>query len=466
MTRTGVCRICGAVGLVLVQGCASRPPARPAAPSAAVLEEVAGVVAAALEAQQVPGASLVVMRGDDVVLARGFGLESVERSDAVAPTTTFELGSISKQLTAALVLKLDEDGRLSLDDPVARHLPDFTRLPPGLTVRHLLTHTSGMREISAQPELRAVLGRPGASAEEFETLARRSPSDFAPGSRWSYSNVNYVLLALIAERVAGERLEPALRARFFRPLALSSLRQCPPHPGDARGAARGHTRPAGTFVPHPPENFHLFAGAGGYCGNAVDLARWTRALATGKVVSARSYGQMTSPARLTDGRTADYGMAMVLVSPDGPRRLGHGGYGGGFSAQLAYYPAAELTVVVLLNRFAFPEYIERRIARRLLGLSPAATRDVPLPADERPRYVGSYDVGVSGWYPRVVEREGRLWFEASPLPPQPLTYVGGGEFVREGEPYGYRLQFGPDAPRRELRILGMGLMHWYGLRRP
>jgi CubicO group peptidase (beta-lactamase class C family) len=408
----------------------------------------------------------VVLKGDDVLVAQGYGVESVERPDAVMSGTVFELGSISKQFTAALILKLVEEKRLALDDPVARRLPDFTQLPAGLTIRHLLTHTSGMREVFAQPDLNAVLTKPGSSADEFETVARRSPADFAPGTRWSYSSLNYVMLTLIAERVAGQRLGDALSARFLRPLALSSIRQCPSHPGDGRGAARGHVPSGQAWVPHPPENFHLFVGAGGLCGSAVDVARWTRALATGKVVGAASFAQMSAPAPIGNGRTADYGMAMVLVSPDGTRRLGHGGYGGGFSAQAAYYPQSELTVVVMLNRFALAEVAERRIARRLLGLPEATVRDVSLSAEERQRYVGSYDIGVMGWYPTVAERDGKLWFEARPLPPQPLVYIGNGEFVREGQPYGYRLYFGPDSSGREVRILGMGMMSWYGVRRP
>ena len=449
--------------LVLVQGCALQAPTRPSAiPSG--LGEVSAIVAAALHEQQAPGASLVVMKRDEIVLARGYGLETVERADSVAPTTVFLLNSMSKQFTAALILKLAEEGSLTVDDPVARHLPDFTHLPPGLKIRHLLTHTSGMREIVAQPELNAVLEKVGSSNEEFLALARNSPSDFAPGSRWSYANTNYLMLTLIAERVTGERLEDALSARFFRPLGLSSMRECPPLPGGQRGEARGHTRPAGVFVPHPPENFHLFSGFGGYCGNAVDVARWTRALATGRILSAESYAQMIAPAPLDNGRTADYGMAMALVSPDSARRLGHGGYGGGFSSQLAYYPWAEMTVVVMLNRWVFPEYIERRISRRLLGVPDATLHEVPLSADQRRGYAGSYDIGIPGSYAKVVEREGKLWFEFGPLPTQPLTYVGNDEFVREGEPYGYRLYFGPDGPVREVRILGMGLMSWYGLR--
>ena len=120
----------------------------------------------------------------------------------------------------------------------------------------------------------------------------------------------------------------------------------------------------------------------------------------------------------------------------------------------------------MLNRFVFAETLERRIARRLLGLPEVTVSEVALSADERQRYVGSYDIGVLGWYPAVVERAGKLWFEARPLPPQPLVYVGNDEFVRAGQPFGYRLYFGPDGAAREVRILGMGMMSWYGRRRP
>jgi CubicO group peptidase (beta-lactamase class C family) len=458
-------RLCWIILLVLAQGCALQEPTPAPAPAAGATEEVSTIVATALNGQQVPGASLVVMKGDRIVLARGFGVESVERADEVTPETAFPLNSISKQFTAALILKLAEEGKLSIDDPVARHLPDFTALPQGLTLRHLLTHTSGMRDIVAQPELNAVLEKPGATEEEFVARARHSPADFAPGARWSYANINYAMLTLIAERASGQGLEGALRERFFGPLGLSSLRVCPQHPGGTRGESRGHTRTQDKFEPHPPENFQLFRGMGGLCGTATDLARWGHALAAGKVLSAQSYAQMIAPARLNDGRTADYGMGMALASPDGTRRLGHGGYGGGFSEQFAHYPEGELTVVLMMNRWVFPEHVERKISRRLLGLPDATIEERTLTPEQRRRYEGSYDIGVKGWYPQVTERDGKLWFEAPPLPSQPLVHIGNDEFVREGEPYGYRLHFGSDGPAREVRILGMGLMTWYGVRR-
>ena len=153
------------------------------------------------------------------------------------------------------------------------------------------------------------------------------------------------------------------------------------------------------------------------------------------------------------------------AAPDGEPRSGHGGYGGGFSGQAAYYPGARLTVVVLTNRFVFPEHIERKVARRMLGLPEPARREVPLPSEERRRYVGSYDVGVRGWYVQVAEREGRLWFELTgPKMSLPLIHLGNHEFVSATDPDGYRLRFSEDG--RELRLLGMGMMTWYGTRRP
>lgn len=455
-------RLLAAALPVLLGGC-STPGSGPETTAAA---GPAAIMAAAVRDHAVPGAALVILKGDQVVLAQGFGVESVERTDPVRPTTTFALGSLSAQLTAVAVLTLAEERKLSVDDPVARWLPEFSRLPAGLRIRHLLTHTSGMRDFFVQPELDAVFGRPEATLEDVLAIARHSPADFMPGSRWSYANINYLMLQVIVERATKKTLEDYVENRVVAPLGLLTLKPCPPHPGSERGFARGHLAAAdGRLVAHPPEAFHLYRGAGGYCGSAVDVAAWTRALATGKVVSPASYAEMTSPVRLHGERTAHYGIAMALVAPDGPRRIGHGGYGGGFSMQAAYYPDAELTVVVMLNRFAFPEHVERRVVHDVLGLAQPVIREVGLPPAERQRFAGSYDVGVAGWYPTLSDRDGKLWFEMPSLPPQPLTYVGDGEFVQEDQPYGYRMKFGPERPPSEVRILGMGLMSWYGVRR-
>jgi CubicO group peptidase (beta-lactamase class C family) len=221
----------------------------------------------------------------------------------------------------------------------------------------------------------------------------------------------------------------------------------------------------GTLQPHPPENTSLFRGSGGFCGSGVDVARWMRALATGKVVSAQSYRQMSTRVRLNDGRRAEYGFAIDLGSHDSIQRNGHGGYGGGFSSQAAHYPQSQLTIVVMTNRFVFPEHIERKIARRLHGIADPVRREVTLSPQDRQRYVGEYDLGIHGWHAHIVERDDRLWFEL-PSPPLklPLMHVGKHEFVSADDIDGYRLAFSKDG--RELRLVGMGMMTWYGVRVP
>ena len=420
-----------------------------------------------MQEQQIPGLAVVVMKGDDVILARGFGVEDTERDDRVTENTVFALGSITKQFVAAVVLQLVEQRKLTLDDPVARHLPEFTQLPPGLKIRHLLSHTSGLREEFAQPELATLFDKPGTTFAEYIETARHTPSDWPAGSRWSYGNINYLMLTAIVERLTGEPLEKSLAEGLFDPLGLRSIQMCSNPIGATAGHARGYVKRDSALVPHPPENIELFRGSGGACGSALDVARWTRALATGKVIGARSYRLMTTRTRLADGRKAEYGFAIDLGAHDGVQRNGHGGYGGGFSAQAAYYPDADLTVVVLTNRFiAFPEHIERKISRRLLGLPEPVVREVAITPEKLQLYAGAYDLGIHGWKAETKVRDGRLWFElASPPLSLPLVHVGNHEFVSEA-PASYRLTFSRAGPGNELRLVGMGMMTWYGTRQP
>jgi D-alanyl-D-alanine carboxypeptidase len=423
------------------------------------------MASAALDERSIPGLSLVVLQRDDTLLAKGYGFADDARQVPVSATTVFQLGSISKQFLAALVLRLAERGSLSLDDPVARHLPEFARLPPEMLVRHLLNHTSGIREPFMLPEYRAGIEDLRRSAEEFVSILRRAPVDFPPGSRWSYSNANYLILALLVERVAGRSYERALADEFFRPLGLTSLRPCTPLPQE-RGEARGHVQHNGAIVPAAPENMNWIRGDGGLCGNGLDLARWTRLLASGRVVTPQSFLKMVAPTRLADGRLVEYGFGLSLVTLDGRRKLAHNGAMLGFSASAAYYPDSELTVVVLVNRGDVRvESIERGIARRLLDIPAPELRERALEPEARQRVVGRYDIGV--FEVRIEERDGHLWLVMPrPGPTTRLRYLGRGEFVCESDPDACQLTVGGgDRPASDLRIF-MGAMYWYGVRLP
>jgi CubicO group peptidase (beta-lactamase class C family) len=376
----------------------------------------------------------------------------------------FQLGSLSKQFLAALVLALAEDRRLALDSPVARYLPDFSMLPPTMRVRHLLNHTSGLREFANMPEVEAAGDDTTRTRDELEAIVRQVPVDFPPGGRWSYSNTNYTVLAFLVERLTGKPYEQLLAERFFRPLGLTSLRQCTPLP-QRPGEARGHVLRDGAITTAAPENMNWIRGDGGLCGNALDLARWTRLLATGRVLKPRSYEQMVAPTRFAGDWKADYGFGLSLLGLDGRRKVSHSGRMLGFTGSAAYYPDAAVTVIVLANRGqVIAESIERPIARRLLGLPQPVLRERILSAEKRRRFAGTYDIGV--FDVRVVDRDGRLWLEPPPMwPTTALIYLGDTEFAGETDPDLIRLDFsGGDGLADELRIR-RAFMHFYGMRR-
>ncbi len=432
-------------------------PAAACATGSARLDTLASV---ARDEHRVPGMSVVVLRGGETVIARGYGRLQAGGQRAVDETAVFQLGSISKQFLAAFVMRLREDGRLSLDDAVTTHLPEFTLLPPEVTVRHLLNHTSGMRELFAQEVYRGGIEDLSRGSQELARIARESPVDIAPGSRWSYTNTGYTTLALLVERVTGQPYEDALAARLFTPLGLTSMRQCTPLPEGA-DEARGHVLRGGAVTVADPENMHWIRGDGGLCGSAVDLARWTRLLHTGRVVSPASYAEMTAPTPLPSGGVAAYGFGLSLIEPDGRRKVAHGGAMLGYTAMAAWYPADELTIVVLTNRGdAAADAIERRVARRVLGLPEPARAPVALALAERERFPGTYDIGVFDIV--IADRDGDLWLESPrPGPTMKLTHVGGGRFIGDDAPDAVEVVFNANGIR-----LMMGAMHWYGVRRP
>lgn len=453
----------GLVAIVLALGCSSQPHVPGTTARGMALGAVDSIASVALDERGIPGLSLVVLQGDDTVLAKGYGFADAAQRVPVSETTVFQLGSISKQFLSALVLRLAERGVLSLDDPVTMHLPEFTRLPREILVRHLLSHTSGIREPFMIPEYAAGIEDLNRSAEELVWLLRQAPVEYSPGSRWSYSNANYMILATLVEQVTGKSYERELADEFFRPLGLSSLRPCTPLPQE-RSEARGHVWHSGAIVPAAPENMNWIRGDGGLCGTASDVARWIRLLASGRAVSPKSYREMVAPTRLVDGRLADYGFGLSVVTPDGRPKVAHNGAMLGFSASAAYYPDAELTVVVLVNRGDVrTESIERRIARRMLGLPDPEVHERALQPEMKQQAVGRYDIGV--FEVRVAERDGQLWLEMpQPGPTTRLRYLGNGEFVCESDPDACRLTVGHrDLPVQDLRIL-MGAMHWYGVR--
>jgi CubicO group peptidase (beta-lactamase class C family) len=243
----------------------------------ALVDSIARV---ALAERSIPGMSVVVMRGPATLIATGYGMADRESGAPATAGTVYQLGSISKQFTAAAVMRLVERGALRFEDPVSRHLPEYRPQGDSVRLRHLLHQTSGVREEFTLPRYGELISDTTRQNAELMILIEREPLGFAPGSRWSYSNSNYALLAAVIERTTGKPYDRFLAEEFFAPLGLVSLHHCAPLP-TAPHHARRYVLESGRTAPAPPENMNWIRGDGGLCGTARDLARWTRALATG-----------------------------------------------------------------------------------------------------------------------------------------------------------------------------------------
>ena len=305
-------------------------------------------------AVQVCNGSFLVMRGEQVLYEGALGDAVAEGGQGLTPAHAFDIGSITKQFTAAAIVRLAEQGRLGLDDPAAKHLPGFPY--PDVTVRQLLTHTSGVPDV--MPYYSKVLRggevtTPITTEDAVQILTgQKMQPVFAPGTRFEYSNTGYLLLARIVTRASGVDYARYLDREFFTPLGMSHTRvRMPdneagidPRAYGFRVSASGR-RQAFDQVPQ----FYV-AGAGGIYSTARDLYRWARALRGGKLMSAEHWTEATTPVRLADGGSVPYGFGLALrPSSLGQARVSHGGHWRGFKADLTLLPAQDLDIVLLTN---------------------------------------------------------------------------------------------------------------------
>ncbi|PCC68147.1 CubicO group peptidase, beta-lactamase class C family [Nannocystis exedens] len=352
--------------------CASTAAPHPFHLASAALERLDAAARRAVADGEVPGLAVGVVRQGRLVFSRGFGSADLEQGTRITPDTVFRIFSVTKVFTAAAIMQLVERGQLGLDDPLARFLPAFPRADE-VTVRHLLSHSSGIHEYAGSSP---VLERMGATPEDLvrHIAAQPVPFDFAPGTRWSYSNSNYVLLGLIVERVTGRSYGEYLAAHVFSPAGLGRTRV-----DDGidlvRGRASGYV-PAlgrrGAFVHGPPLDMSFVYAAGALLSTVPELSAWFTAFFDGRIVSPRTVASMLAPARLRDGSIAGppgeaafYGLGIRSYCLDGQRAIGPSGSFSSFSAKVTYYPRAELMLIVLTNTGGKAAELEERFARTI-----------------------------------------------------------------------------------------------------
>ena len=325
-----------------------------------------------------PSASLAVVKDGQLAYVKAYGKARLEPMTPASAEMRYSIGSVSKQFLAAAILLLVEDRKLSLDDNVARYLPGLTRAHE-ITVRQLLSHTSGYQDYYPLDYVAPFMRKPVTANEILDRWARK-PLDFDPGTRWQYSNTNYVAAGRIIEQVTGAPLMTFLQARIFRPLGMQTvmdLVQAPLNPSDAAG----YTRFAlGPLRPAAPEGRGWLFAAGELAMTARDLALWDLALIQHKILKPASLDTMMTPVRLRNGAPSGYALGVGVADANGHPRLQHGGAVSGFVSRNTVWPDEGAAVVVLANvdGSSAPGDITDRIAPLLLAEveDPRATREL------------------------------------------------------------------------------------------
>jgi D-alanyl-D-alanine carboxypeptidase len=318
-------------------------------------DEVDSYIEAQMRRLHIPGVSLAVVRDGKIVKAQGYGLANIEANSVATRKTVYEIGSISKQFTAAAVMLLVEDGKLGLDDKLTRYFPNAPESWDRITIRHLLTHTSGIQNHVAVPGYLNIFK----TDISFETTPRgdellkefyKLPMEFEPGETWAYDNTGYYLLGFIIEKAGGKSYHEFLQERIFRPLGMNATADTDPRPVVLNRAV-GYEWVKDKYENRPPLLPTVAFSAGSIISTVEDMAKWDAALYTEKLLKNSSLAQIWTPSRTRDGAVAsfDYGFGWFIDSYHGRRFVQHSGGTPGFSSVIYRFLDDKLTVIILTN---------------------------------------------------------------------------------------------------------------------
>lgn len=338
---------------------------------------VADTVFARWNSTHTPGCAVGVAREGEVLLTRGYGMADLETGTPITPETIFESGSVAKQFTATAVMLLAQDGKLSLDDPARKYIPELPEYDRPITIRHLLTHTSGLREWSS---LVAAAGWPRGrrahtQAELLEIVFRQKALNYPVGEYYSYTNTGYALAETIVERLSGASFQAFTQERIFRPLGMTHTRWRDDFTRLVPGRAQAYTREDdGWHLDMPFENV---VGPGGLLTTVGDWLIWNQAL-TSRKLGAALVDSLTRRMRLNSGREIQYARGLMMLTYRGIPEVSHSGSTAGYSTYLARYPdRGNLSIAVLCNSSsgAAGSYTRQLADRLIRDFPPASALD-------------------------------------------------------------------------------------------
>jgi CubicO group peptidase (beta-lactamase class C family) len=333
------------------------------------------IAAQVLDQTGVPSASVAIVQHGKLVYTHAYGHARLEPPVAATPEMRYSIGSISKQFTAAAILMLQEEGKLSLDDAVGKYIPGLTE-GNKVTIRQILSHTSGYQDYWPEDYVMTPMLKPESAQQIIDTWAKK-PLDFEPGTQWQYSNTNFVIAGRIVETITGAPLMDMLVSRIFRPLGMKSVWNSDEAKLTSVDATAYYRHALGPLRVAPKEGRGWMFAAGELAMTAHDLALWDESLIAETILKPESYKQMFTEIKLKDGKGTHYGLGVEVRDRDGHRSIEHGGEVSGFVSDDEVLVDDGVAVAVLTNQDAVGA------ASTIAGLAAPVILNAPLAAPEQ-----------------------------------------------------------------------------------
>jgi CubicO group peptidase (beta-lactamase class C family) len=446
--------------IALLAACACLAPVESWAEPASANPPVDGIFKD-YDSEQAPGCALGVIRDGEFIYRHGYGMANLEHGVPLTPQSVLRIGSTSKQFTAAAVALMADAGVIGLDDPVRRHFPEFPDWADAMTVRHLLHHSSGIRDYLQL----ALLAGKGGDADHYtddwvlQLLARQRETNFPPGEQHLYSNSGYLLLAHLVQRVTGQSLREYAAETIFGPLGMTRSHFHDDHTEIVPGRATGYA-PAGDGFRVSMTTLDM-VGDGGVFTTIDELLLWDRNFYDNRLGGGPALiERMTTPGRLNSGETLDYAFGLGVEEYRGLRMISHAGAFVGYRAEMIRFPEQRFSVAVLCNRAdAAPDRLARAVAQHYLAdtLEPepaegsGAQAAPALSEDELRRYAGDFWEDSEGFAAEARVEDGKLWAVHSPTRRNELRPLGPDLFEMVGVPAEVLVRF----EREGDRVTGM-----------
>jgi CubicO group peptidase (beta-lactamase class C family) len=402
---------------------------------ASIETQVDAIFAEAIKAQG-PGCALGVYQNGETLYEKGYGLANLEHQVPINPSqTVFDLGSVSKQFTAASILLLVQDGKVKLDDDVRKYVPELPDYGAAITVAQLIHHTSGLRDYSSLLALSGWLAADHTNdADALNIIVSQKTLDFTPGTRFTYNNTGYFLMSLIVERVSGKTLSTFAAERIFKPLAMNNTfffddyQRVIPH----RASAYGSNDKTGFSL--VMSNWTQ-TGDGALQSTVSDLAKWQRNFDQPSIGGVKFIDLMEQTGVLANGESLNYGSGLFVEAYRGLRQVSHSGYWAGYRTELLRFSEAKLSIALLCNSADVnPQDLARRVAhvfleKKLGKLEPAFSSSAKSITQAPTEWLGTYWSRASGLVRTIAYDESKLWYVRSA---QSRTEIGRGKRGRLG----------------------------------